>query len=77
MHNFVKIPFWAILDEKLGFLVLLRRNELKILVYDNFYTAENRAIFSGTHMMRNLKRFVEQEEIEGWDITNGKIIDTT
>ena len=53
------------------------KQKLKILIYDNFYKAENRAIFSGTYMMRNLERFVEEEEIAGWDIMNGKIIDVT
>ena len=53
------------------------RQKLIILVYDNFYRAENRAIFSGTFMMRNLNRFIEEEEIAGWEIMSGKIIDTT
>ena len=53
------------------------RQKLKILIYDNFYKAENRAILSGTFMLRNLNRFVEEEEIAGWDIIDGKIKDTT
>ena len=52
------------------------RQKLKILIYDNFYRAENRAIFSGTFMMRDLNRFIEKGEISGWDIINGKIKDT-
>jgi len=52
------------------------RQKLKILIYDNWYRAENRAIFSGTFMMRDLNRFIEKGEIAGWDIINGKIKDT-
>ena len=53
------------------------RQKLKILIYDNFYKPENRSMFSGSFMLRNLNRFLEEEDIPGWDIIGGKIKDTT
>ena len=53
------------------------KQKLVILIYDNFYRAENRSLFSGSFMMRDLNRFIEKGEIAGWDIIKGEIKDTT
>ena len=53
------------------------RQTLKILIYDDFYKLEDRLLFSGSRMMRDLEYFVKNKKINGWDITGADSVDLT
>jgi len=51
------------------------RQTLRIMLYDDFYRLENRSLYSGSRTMRDLKYFVDNKKINGWNILGAETID--